>query len=412
MDIPTRSNSVVNTETKMYLEPALKIESDEPELIAKARELTEGITTDYKKAQAIFEYVNVNMSYDESTTYANKGALSALDSMRGVCEEFTTLFVAMCRAVNIPSRAIEGYKVEPLTESGDISGDALEGKYKLINHVWAEIYLEDFGWVPVEPTVIYLVNGERKPYLSSFCMMKNPEYIALGIYNYEKANRRILGVSEITYKENVITEDEMVPERQNKFEDISNYTWATEEIQNLYGKNIIEGYSDTIYGPENSISRIEFICMLSRLLKYYDTLYAEGGLVYYYPDYNQSHWSKNDYDYLMRCYQAIRASDKSAMGFDCITDVFGTGAINMNKPITRGEAVALMDKFLSESNEYTYFTDVTSSTKFSSSILKASANGLIQGYPDGTFKPNNSITRAEMAVILSRYITNGIYTIS
>lgn len=403
--IPARTDTVINEETEMFLEPTEKIESDEPELIAKAKEITEEITTDYKKAQAIFEYINVNMSYDESSTYANKGALSALESMRGVCEEFTTLFVAMCRAVNIPSRAIEGYKLED-----NFSGDEIIGK-NLINHVWAEIYLDEFGWVPVEPTIIYLVNGERRAYLDSFCAMKKPEYISIGIYNSEKANRRIKAVDEIEYEESVIAKKDIAPEVQNKFEDLSAHEWAKADIQNLYAKNIVSGYSDVVYGPANNISRIEFICMLSRLLKYYDVQCEEEGMVYYYPDYDQSHWSKEEYDYLMRCYQIHNPSDISSIGFDAITDVFGVGAFNMNKPITRAEAVALMDVFLGDAYDSVSFTDVTWVTNFRTSIVKAYSNGLINGYPDGSFRPNNPITRAEMAAILNRYITGRIYVL-
>ena len=151
MDIPTRTDSVINDETRMFLEPSTRIESDEPEIIAKAKELTEGISTDYKKAQAIFEYVNINMQYDTSSAYANQGALSAFESMKGVCEEFTTLFIALCRAVDIPSRAIEGYKLEDVYASGDYSGDpdVVVGK-KLVNHVWAEIYLDSYSHIVVQ----------------------------------------------------------------------------------------------------------------------------------------------------------------------------------------------------------------------------------------------------------------------
>jgi hypothetical protein len=43
--------------------------------------------------------------------------------------------------------------------------------------------------------------------------------------------------------------------------------------------------------------------------------------------------------------------------------------------------------------------------------MKASSLGLIVGYPDGTFRPNAPITRAEMAVVLNRYLTNNNYTL-
>ncbi len=404
--IPTRSATVINAENQMFLYPKERIESDEPELIAKAKELTEGITTDYKKAEAIFAYVNVNMSYDTSSAYANKGALSALESMKGVCEEFATLFVAMCRAVDIPSRVIEGYKIQD-----EKSGDEVIGT-KLVDHVWGEIYLEEFGWVPVEPTIEYSVGGERKPYFDSFGNLKSTDYIAIGIYNYEKANRRMKNVNEIEYKESYIKKSDIVPDKENSFEDISEYTWATDAIQSLYAKGVVEGYSDSLYGPQNNISRIEFICMLSRMLEYYGTQKEEGkGLVYYYPDYDESHWSKDDYDFLLKCYQILLPDDSVSMGYTAITNVFGVGSLNMNKPITRAEALGLLDLFLDDEYDYTAnFSDINFS-KFKNSIIKAYSSGLITGYPDGTFKPNNQITRAEMAVILNRFIVARIYVI-
>lgn len=409
--IPARTNSVINEENEIFTEPSEYIESDDPELISKAKQVTENATTDYKKAEAIFEYVNINMSYDESSAYANKGALSALKNMKGVCEEFTTLFVAMCRAVDIPSRAIEGYQIEDVVSGDAVSGDVVVGQ-KLLNHVWAEIYLDEFGWVPVEPTIIYKVNGERKAYLNSFCKMEDPTYVAVGIYNHEKPNRRMKSVKEKAFTEKVILKEDALPDRQNKFNDIETYGWAKDAIQSLYAKEIVNGYSDEKYGPENSITRIEFICMLSRLLRYYDTQAMEKGMVYYYQDYDESHYSKKDYDYLMRCYAVLEDSpDISSLGFNELVDVFGVGMLDMNKPITRAEVVALMDAFMDEDDDTECeLTDINNS-RFKSSIIKAYSNGLINGYPDGTFKPDNQITRAEMSVILNRYIAGNIYVL-
>ena len=152
--------------------------------------------------------------------------------------------------------------------------------------------------------------------------------------------------------------------------------------------------------------------MLSRLLKYYDTQAAEKGMVYYYQDYDKTHYSKADYDYLMKCFAILDdASDISALGFNQITNVFGTGRLNMNKPITRAEVVALLDAFIGDIDiEDASFKDIWNSN-FRYSILKAYSSGLINGYPDGTFRPNNPITRAEMAVILDRYIKGKIYVL-
>lgn len=400
-EISVRANSEINDENMIYLEPQLRIESDNEEIVAKAKELTYEISSDYKKALALFEFVNTKMDYTTSSQYANKGALSALQTYKGVCEEFTTLYVALCRAADIPARAVEGYKFETITNENQETGETTE-EYKLINHVWAEIYLEEYGWLPVEPTIIYAPQGERIAYTEAFCKIENIEYIATGIYNYEKANRTMQYVTETSFSETLTkASDEVVEE--HKFSDVTeNYNWSADAINALYGFGIVKGYTEDEFGPERNISRIEFITMLSRTLKQMGYYAAEGGMVYYHMDYDQTHWSKEEYDYLMRCYQAVDPSDIASMGYYNLAEVFGS-TLDMNKAITREEVVALLDCFLKYEGSDVEFTDIEDSS-FKESIVKAYESGLITGYPDGTFRPDNKITRAEMAVILNRYI--------
>lgn len=406
--VPARTNTDLTEINSLYLLPQERIDSDNDEIISKAKELTEDIASDYNKAKAIFEYINVNMQYDTSTSYANKGSISALKNMKGVCEEFATLYVAMCRAVGIPSRAIEGYWIQ--YEEKEISGDKIKEK-QLINHVWPEIYLQDFGWVPVEPTYIVIAGSNRVVNLNAFVKMENPDHLATGVYNYEMANRTIKGVEELLFEEELleISSGETTI-KENRFEDIKDYEWAKSAIQFLYEIDVVKGYSDIEYGPQRNISRIEFISMLSRALKYKETPSSEDTLPYYYLDYNQEHWSKTDYDFLMRCYQALNPKDIVGAGYYNIAEVFDEGKLEMNKPITRAEVVAMMDAFLKEDDTLPKLTDIWGH-KFEKSIVKAYNAGLIVGYPDMTFKPNGKITRAEMAVILERYIGNEIYNI-
>lgn len=404
--IPARTNTEYLEENEKYLLPQEGIESDDPDIISKAEELTEDMPSDYKKAQAIFEFINLNMTYDTSKVYANKGAKSALSTMRGVCEEYATLFVAMCRAANIPSRVIVGYSIQE--EQQEFSGEKITIK-SLVDHAWAEIYLQDFGWVPVDPVVKYTQTDSSKESacLEYFCNILEPSYIATGLYQYGVYGVYGIGIKD-TYSGDKIEEVSDELNEDHKFEDIEDYNWAEEAIEYLYSIDVIKGYSDTEYGPEKNISRIEFITMLSRALKHIETTYESRGLVYYYPDYDTSHWSKEEYDYLMRCYQAKNPSDIASAGFYDIVKVFGEGKLDVDKPITRAEVVALMDAFLADDYTVTKLTDI-SGNKFENSIVKAYNRGLIVGYPDKTFRPNNNITRAEIAVIIERYIGNEAY---
>ena len=409
-DISTRSNATITEDLKMYIEPQDRIESDNIKIIAKARELTKDISSDYKKALAIFEFVNTELTYDTATTYANKGAISALQNKRGVCEEFASLYVALCRAVNVPARAVEGYKIDRKYIINEESGE-YETVYEIINHAWAEVYLDGHGFLPVEPTIIYTVGNERLPYINSFFKIEEAIYIPVGIYNYSKANRTMQYVTEKEFTEKLIPTSEIKEEKDANFEDVTEaFEWSKPSIERLYKLGIVKGYSETEFGPERNISRIECICMISRMLKLRNQASESKGLVYYFLDYDQNHYSKEDYDYLMRCYQAITPSDIVSAGYYNIANIFGS-RIDMDRPITRAEVVALLDVFMKDITSENVFSDINGS-KFRSSILKSYANGLIVGYPDGTFRPNDSITRAEMAAVLDRYSRETTYEIN
>ncbi|MBO5142483.1 MAG: S-layer homology domain-containing protein [Clostridia bacterium] len=411
-EISVRSESSVDSNNALYIEEQTRVDSEEGKIIAKAKEITEGLSSDYKRALAIFEFVNTQMQYNSSSTYANKGSISALENKKGVCEEFATLYAAMCRAIDIPCKVIEGYRYEKkVVEDSDVVFDTTVGdyvlsepvyEYEIINHVWNEIYFDDYGWVPVDTCVIYAPNGNRVAYTDAFCAIKNEEYIATGIYNYDKANRTMLGIKEQSYTEEIYPASEIV-EVNHSFSDIGKYTWAEEAIDTLYEMGIIKGYTDTEYGPAGNVSRIEFITLLARVLQSMNYQPLEGGMVYYFMDYDKNHYSKQEYDYLMRCLEQENSYDKFAIGYYSISNIFGN-SLDMNKPITRGEVVALLDSFLKfESDGNVNFNDIEGN-KFKDSILKAYSNGLIKGYGDGSFRPNGTIKRAEIAVILDRYV--------
>ncbi len=413
-EISVRSEASVDTTNALYVAEQTRVDCDDSKIISKAKEIAEGLSSDYKRALALFEFVNTQMEYSTASNYANKGSLAALENKKGVCEEFATLYAALCRALDIPCKVVEGYRYEKkITKDSEIVFDTTKGEYvlteptyeyELINHVWNEIYLDDYGWLPVDTCVMYSTStkGNREPYLDAFCSIKNEEYIATGIYNYEKANRTMLGVKEQSYTE-VVYSAASVVKIEHSFSDLNNYEWAEDSINTLYDMEIIKGYTDLEYGPAGNVSRIEFITLLSRVLKHLNYEVTDSGMVYYFMDYDKSHYSKSEYDYLMRCLELEKPFDNFAMGYYSMATIFGS-SLDMNRPITRGEVVALMDAFLRyESDGVVELTDIHDS-KFKDSIIKAYSNGLIKGYGEGTFKPNGTITRAEIAVILDRYV--------
>jgi len=85
----------------------------------------------------IYDFV---LDYLKYTGYIPEdiGAVGTLKLKGGDCSCYSDLFVALCRACDIPARAVEGYTID----SRSIS----------IGHDWVEVYLNDLGWIPFDPT--------------------------------------------------------------------------------------------------------------------------------------------------------------------------------------------------------------------------------------------------------------------
>jgi len=81
------------------------------------------------------------------------------------------------------------------------------------------------------------------------------------------------------------------------------------------------------------------------------------------------------------------------------------GTFKGNNPITRAEFVTIASKFIELNlNGDISFSDVDSSHWAYDSIKSAFNNGWILGYPDGMFAPGKDITRAEAAVIINKML--------
>lgn len=76
-----------------------------------------------------------------------------------------------------------------------------------------------------------------------------------------------------------------------------------------------------------------------------------------------------------------------------------------DNPVTRAELTVLINRaFGFTETKKANFNDISSSKWYYSSILQANAAGYIQGYEDGTFKPDQKINRQELAVIISKLL--------
>ncbi|HLE06802.1 MAG TPA: transglutaminase domain-containing protein, partial [Candidatus Nanoarchaeia archaeon] len=95
--------------------------------------------SDFIKALRVYDWVRGNINYDYSGTYPND-AISVLVNRTGVCEGYSNIYTALTRSLGLPTRFIFGYTLSG-TDGSDSSG-----------HTWAEVYVSNIGWLPVDPT--------------------------------------------------------------------------------------------------------------------------------------------------------------------------------------------------------------------------------------------------------------------
>ena len=119
----------------------------------------------------------------------------------------------------------------------------------------------------------------------------------------------------------------------------------------------------------------------------------------------------------------VEIPDDDALGLNT-TDHFayivgyGNGQVRPQNAITRAEVATIFFRLLTDdvreenftsTNKY---TDVAAGAWYNNAVSTLSAMGIITGYPDGTFRPNAYITRAEFAAIAARFDADGDKTLA
>ncbi|MBU2626448.1 MAG: transglutaminase [candidate division Zixibacteria bacterium] len=114
--------------------------SMESEIIQSAVRAAVGDETNpYWMGRKIFNYVIEHMEYELAGGW--NIAPTVLDRGNGSCSEYSFVYIAMCRAAGLPARYVGSIVVR---------GD--DASYDNVFHRWVEIYLPNYGWLPVDPS--------------------------------------------------------------------------------------------------------------------------------------------------------------------------------------------------------------------------------------------------------------------
>ena len=147
------------------------------------------------------------------------------------------------------------------------------------------------------------------------------------------------------------------------------------------------GYTDGTFGPERNMTRAEVTTMFARLLT--EQIEADKTYSNTFSDVPKGYWAANYIGYMQQ--------------FGIITG-YSDGSFRPDAPVTRAEFAAIASRFEKLTEGSKSFADVPDTYWAARYINFAATRGWVTGYSDGTFKPENTITRAEVAAVTCRLL--------
>ena len=147
------------------------------------------------------------------------------------------------------------------------------------------------------------------------------------------------------------------------------------------------GYAEGIFGPERNMTRAEVTTMFARLLT--EQIEADKTYSSTFNDVAKGCWAANYIGYMQQ--------------FGIVTG-YEDGSFRPDAPVTRAEFAAIASRFEKLTQGSASFTDVPDTHWAVRYINFAATRGWVTGYEDGTFKPEHSITRAEVAAVTCRLL--------
>ena len=163
--------------------------------------------------------------------------------------------------------------------------------------------------------------------------------------------------------------------------------WAEEYGRRLLRLGIMNGYEDGTFKLTGTITRAEFTKLLVTLRygnyqTYTDEIFTDVPLNAWY------------YNYVCTAYAEKILEEQEGESF------------RPSELITREEMVSMIVKSLELSGGRASFSDIKSSDEHYKEICAAVNSGIINGYEDGTFKPDNTATRGETATMVCRILNH------
>ncbi|MBV9761215.1 MAG: transglutaminase domain-containing protein [Acidobacteriaceae bacterium] len=147
-----------------YLKPTKMLPTDGI-VKARASEITKGTRSDIDKARAIYDWIVENTYRNPKTRGCGVGDIRFMlesGDLGGKCADLNALFVGLARAAGLPARDVYGIRLAPsqmgCKSLGISSDDATKAQ-----HCRSEVFLDECGWIPVDPADVRKVVLEEPP---------------------------------------------------------------------------------------------------------------------------------------------------------------------------------------------------------------------------------------------------------
>jgi transglutaminase-like putative cysteine protease len=130
-----------------------------------AEEATRGKRTDLEKTQAVYDWILANTYREPKVRGCGTGDIKAMletKNFGGKCADLNGLFVGLVRAAGVPARDVYGIRVAP-SAFGYRSLGAGTANISKAQHCRAEVFLQDYGWVAMDPADVAKAAREELP---------------------------------------------------------------------------------------------------------------------------------------------------------------------------------------------------------------------------------------------------------
>ncbi len=156
---------------KKYTTSSPMIQADNNKITDLTNEINNDVEDPYKRVENIVDWINDNLNYKDG----ERDAINTINNGGSDCAGFASVFTALARNAGIPSRLISIF--HPLDSNEFKSGKLFD---TLGAHIIAEFYLQDYGWVEVDPGSRNMIGNIPYFYIvmtrGSIKSLKNMEY--------------------------------------------------------------------------------------------------------------------------------------------------------------------------------------------------------------------------------------------